>query len=143
MASNILEERSIVSLAKCECRLECADYVDVDTNSGTSAFYSHPIDPLTAKAPPGSEAKLIASIPVPDDFTLARGASKAFVGAQGLGNVVYVDIASGEVEEILTDLIFAPTSVDISRDGKSVYVTSSGALNGGVQGVAEIEVRGL
>jgi DNA-binding beta-propeller fold protein YncE len=120
-----------------------ADFVDVDTNTGTSSFYSHPVDLLTANAPPGSTAKLIASIPVPDDFTLARGASKAFVGAQGLGNVVYVDIASGGVEEILTDLTFAPTSVAVSGDGKSVYVTSSGALNGGVQGVAKINVSAL
>lgn len=88
----------------------------------------------------GSEAKLIANIPVPDDFTLAKGASKAFVGAQGLGNVVYVDIDSGEVEEILTDLVFAPTSVDVSRDGKSVYVTSSAGPNGSLQGMAKIDV---
>jgi len=65
------------------------------------------------------------------------------VGAQGLGNVVYVNMETGEVEEILTDLVFAPTAVDITRDGKRLYVSSSRSQRGGIQGVAKIDLGNL
>lgn len=63
--------------------------------------------------------------------------------SHGIGNILYVDLASGEFDTISAVPIFGPMAVTWGRETgerKSLYITSSAGPVGSLQDVGEFKV---